>query len=214
MGINRQQIVDNFYPEGSEVASHFTPCSIENGCKGDEWYEFDADAARDMLADAGVEEGFEVTIYFRDESRVYLPSRRAVANEIAQQLSENLGLNVTAQVVESGEFIETATADVDYPMYLLGWGADYPHITNFLDFHFGEANPQFGAAYPEIFENLVEASVDRRPGGGGTALRGSQQRHQGDGADGAHRPWRLGRRRAGHAGGCGQPQSSALPSSS
>ena len=28
MGIDRQRIVDNFYPEGSEVASHFTPCSI------------------------------------------------------------------------------------------------------------------------------------------------------------------------------------------
>ncbi|MEZ4643716.1 MAG: ABC transporter substrate-binding protein [Chloroflexota bacterium] len=26
MGIDRQRIVDNFYPAGSEVASHFTPC--------------------------------------------------------------------------------------------------------------------------------------------------------------------------------------------
>ncbi|MGH8927547.1 MAG: ABC transporter substrate-binding protein, partial [Acidimicrobiia bacterium] len=72
MGINRQQIVDNFYPTGSEVASHFTPCSIENGCEGEEWYEFDADVARQMLADAGAE-GFEVTIYYRDVFRVYLP---------------------------------------------------------------------------------------------------------------------------------------------
>ena len=37
MGIDRQRIVDNFYPEGSEVASHFTPCSIPNGCQGDAW---------------------------------------------------------------------------------------------------------------------------------------------------------------------------------
>ncbi len=35
MGIDRQRIVDNFYAEGSEVASHFTPCSIPNGCAGD-----------------------------------------------------------------------------------------------------------------------------------------------------------------------------------
>ena len=32
MGIDRQRIVDNFYAAGSEVASHFTPCSIPNGC--------------------------------------------------------------------------------------------------------------------------------------------------------------------------------------
>jgi peptide/nickel transport system substrate-binding protein len=36
MGIDRQRIVDNFYAPGSEVASHFTPCSIPNGCVGEE----------------------------------------------------------------------------------------------------------------------------------------------------------------------------------
>jgi peptide/nickel transport system substrate-binding protein len=49
MGIDRQRIVDNFYPPGSEVATHFTPCSIPNGCAGEEWYAFDAEAARAML---------------------------------------------------------------------------------------------------------------------------------------------------------------------
>jgi ABC-type transport system substrate-binding protein len=32
MSIDRQRIVDNFYPAGSEVATHFTPCAIPNGC--------------------------------------------------------------------------------------------------------------------------------------------------------------------------------------
>ncbi|MDP8959157.1 MAG: ABC transporter substrate-binding protein [Actinomycetota bacterium] len=156
MGIDRQQIVDNFYPPGSEVPTHFTPCSIENGCQGEEWYEFDPDTARQMLEDAGVA-GFDVTITYRDVFRVYLPEPGAVANEIAQQLNENLGINATVQVVESGEMIASSTAGDD-PMYLLGWGADYPHVTNFLDFHFGEANPQFGETHPEIYEPLVEAS--------------------------------------------------------
>jgi ABC-type transport system substrate-binding protein len=155
MGVNRQQIVDNFYPPGSEVATHFTPCSIENACNGEDWFEFDADAARQLLADAGAE-GFDVTIYYRDVFRVYLPEPGAVANEIAQQLSDNLGVNATVQVVESGEFIDVS-GDGDYGMYLLGWGADYPHVSNFLDYHFGEGNPQFGAVYPDVFDNLVAA---------------------------------------------------------
>ena len=29
------------FPPGSEVATHFTPCAIPNGCAGDPWYEFD-----------------------------------------------------------------------------------------------------------------------------------------------------------------------------
>ena len=35
MGIDRQRIVDTFYPPGSSVATHFTPCDIPGGCTGD-----------------------------------------------------------------------------------------------------------------------------------------------------------------------------------
>jgi ABC-type transport system substrate-binding protein len=152
MAVDRQQIVDNYYPPGAEVASHFTPCSIENACVGEDWYAFDPEAAQQLLTDAGVE-AFDVTLYYRDVFRVYLPEPGAVANEIAQQLSDNLGLNVTVQVVESGEFIDVS-GDGTYPLYLLGWGADYPHVTNFMDYHFGATTLQFGAVYPDIYENL------------------------------------------------------------
>ena len=157
MGLNRQQLVDNFFAPGSEVASHFVSCSVPNACTGDPWYDFDAEAAQQLLADAGASD-LEVTLYYRDVVRPYLPEAGPVAQEIAQDLSENLGISVNAQAVESGEFIEAATIGA-YPLYLLGWTADYPHITNFLDFHFGEANPQFGATYADIYEPLVEASA-------------------------------------------------------
>ena len=40
-------------------------------------------------------------------------------------------------------------------LYLLGWGADYPDQTNFLDYHFGKgASPQFGAGFPDICDVL------------------------------------------------------------
>src|SRR5262249_12788450 len=53
MGIDRERLVKNFYPPGSEVAQYFTPCSIPNGCVGKEWYKFDPAAAKKLLADAG-----------------------------------------------------------------------------------------------------------------------------------------------------------------
>lgn len=158
MGIDRQRIVDNFFPEGSEVASHFTPCSIQNGCAGESWYEFDAEAARQMLADAGYPDGFDTAIYYRDVFRGYLPEPGLVAVEFQTQLRDNLGINAEVIVMESGEFIDESTNGRLDGLYLLGWGADYPHVTNFLDFHFGEANPQFGDPHPEIYEVLVEAS--------------------------------------------------------
>lgn len=158
MGIDRQRIVDNFYPEGSEVASHFTPCSIANGCTGDAWYDFDAEAARQLLAEAGYPDGFDTAIYYRDVFRGYLPEPGLVAVEFQTQLRDNLGINAEVIVMESGQFIDESTNGRLDGFYLLGWGADYPHVTNFLDFHFGEANPQFGNPFPEIYEVLVEAS--------------------------------------------------------
>ncbi len=154
-GIDRQRIIDNFYPPGASVPTHFTPCSIQNGCTGDAWYDYDASTARDELEAAG-HGGLEVTLYYRDVFRVYLPEPGVVAQDIAEQLNENLGMNVSVQQVESGEFIAQSTQG-EYAMYLLGWGADYPHVTNFLDFHFGEATVQFGDDWPEIYEPLKTA---------------------------------------------------------
>jgi ABC-type transport system substrate-binding protein len=158
LGIDRQRIVDNFYPEGSVVASHFTPCSIPNGCQGEEWYEFDPAAARDLLAEAGYPDGFETAIYYRDVFRVYLPEPGLVAQDIQAQLKDNLGIDAEVVVMESGEFIDESTNGRLDGLYLLGWGADYLHITNFLDFHFSRSNPQFGDPHPEIYEILEEAS--------------------------------------------------------
>jgi len=158
MGIDRQRIVDNFYPEGSAVPHSFTPCSIENGCAGDAWYDFDPDAARQMLADAGYPDGFDTTIYYRDVFRGYLPEPGLVAVEFQTQLRDNLGINAEVVVMESGEFIDESTNGRLDGLYLLGWGADYPHPTNFLDFHFGATYGGFGTPYPEIYEVLQQAS--------------------------------------------------------
>ncbi|MEA3396193.1 MAG: ABC transporter substrate-binding protein [Chloroflexota bacterium] len=158
LGIDRQRIVDNFYPAGSEVASHFTPCAIPNGCVGDSWYDFDTAAAKALLADAGYPDGFETTIYYRDVFRSYLPEPGLVATDLQAQLLANLGIKAEIEVMESGAFIEESNAGRLDGIYLLGWGADYPHVTNFLDFHFSEMNPQFGDPYPEIYEKLQQAA--------------------------------------------------------
>jgi ABC-type transport system substrate-binding protein len=163
MGIDRQRIVDNFYPEGSEVASHFTPCSIENGCEGDAWWDFDPEAARALLAEAGFPDGFDTNIYYRDVFRGYLPEPGLVAVEFQTQLQENLNINADVVVMESGEFIDESTNGRLDGFYLLGWGADYPHVTNFLDFHFSSSNPQFGQPLPEVYELLLEASTIADP---------------------------------------------------
>jgi ABC-type transport system substrate-binding protein len=158
MGIDRQRIVDTFYPEGSEVATHFTPCAIPNACVGDPWYDFDAAAAKQLLADAGFPDGFSTKLFYRDVVRGYLPEVGRVAEEIQSQLKQNLNIDAEIVVMESGAFIDDSSNGRLDGLYLLGWGADYPHITDFLDYHFAEANVQFGTPFPEIFNLLVQGS--------------------------------------------------------
>lgn len=157
--IDRQRLVDNFYPPGSETASHFTPCSIPNGCVGESWYEFDATAAQDLLAEAGYPDGFSTVINYRDVVRSYLPEPSIVAQDLQAQLAENCNIQAEIEVMESGAFIQAADAGELEGLHLLGWGADYPDQTNFLDFHFGAgASDQFGEKFDDITSALTSAA--------------------------------------------------------
>ena len=54
-------------------------------------------------------------------------------------------------------------------MFLLGWGADYPDMTDFLDVHFGTgANTGFGKKFDDITTPLTagasETDADRARG--------------------------------------------------
>ncbi len=157
MGIDRQRIVDNFFPVGSVTASHFTPCTISGGCEGESWYDFDLDAAKQMLADAGFPDGFETTISYRDVFRGYLPEPPLVAVDLQNQLAD-LGITAEIVVMESGEYSAAFSAGALEGIYMFGWTGDYPHATNFLDYHFNENTPSWGVLDPSIYEPLKAAS--------------------------------------------------------
>jgi ABC-type transport system substrate-binding protein len=157
--IDKQRIVDNFYPPGSTVATQFMPPAIFGATEGFEPLPYDPEMARQLLADSGLELPLEVTLNYRDVVRGYLPQPGIVAQDIQAQLAE-VGINVTIEVMESGTFLDEADRG-NVPFHLLGWGADYPDATNFLDVHFGQgASAQFGDKIPEVVDLLNQASVE------------------------------------------------------
>jgi ABC-type transport system substrate-binding protein len=160
--IDKQRIVDNFYPPGSTVADQFLPPAIFGYTPETEPFPYDPEMARQLLAESGVSLPIEVTLNYRDVVRGYLPQPGIVAQDIQAQLAQ-VGINITIEVIESGAFLDAADRG-ELAFYLLGWGADYPDATNFLDVHFGQgASPQFGDKDPQIVDLLNEAGRTADP---------------------------------------------------
>ena len=165
--IDRKRIVDNFYPAGSEVADYFTHCAIPNACAGEKWYDFNPEAAKALLEQAGynADNPFPtIKLHYRDVVRGYLPDPNVVAQDIQAQLKENLGVTVEIDVMESGAFLDAADSGSLDGLHLLGWGADYPDQTNFVGYHFGAgSSKQFGTKYDDLvaaIENGAQRATD------------------------------------------------------
>jgi ABC-type transport system substrate-binding protein len=160
--------VDSFYAEGSTVADWFTPCFIPFACGGDQFPAFDPEAAKALLAEGLAELGLEafpeVPISLRVVDRAYLPFPEQVAVDIQDQLMANLGISTVIDVQESGTFIDNSDAGNLTGFHLLGWNADYPDPTNFLDYHFGPgASAQFGEGFPDIHAALQKGGTTADP---------------------------------------------------
>jgi ABC-type transport system substrate-binding protein len=168
MAIDKQRLVDNFYPPGSSVADQFMPTSIFGYTPEVKDYEYNLEEAEKILTEEGVLPGFKTTITYRDVVRGYLPNPGVVAQDIQAQLKE-IGVEIEIVVMESGAFLDATDRGEVNGFHLLGWGADYPDATNFLDFHFGEgASAQFGDGFEDVWAALKNGgtranSEDRYP---------------------------------------------------
>jgi len=159
MAIDKKRIVDTFYPPGSTVAEQFIPEDFNPGFStsgdGATWYAYDPEAAKQMLTDAGFDFNQTIKLSYRDVERVYLPHVNQVAQDIQAQLAD-IGVKVELNKVESGPFIEAAGKG-ELPLYLLGWGMDYPDSTNFYDYHFASNGSRFGKEWPDLVEAIKAA---------------------------------------------------------
>jgi len=157
LAIDRQRIVDQYYPAGSTVAVNFVPDFFNPGLSPNiPWYDYNPTEAKALLDSVGFDYTQEITLSIRNVVRAYLPTPDKVAQEIQSQLAE-IGVNVKIEVMESAAFID-ATAAGQRGFYLLGWNMDYPDATNFLDYHFANAsNLQFGNLFQDMVDEIVAA---------------------------------------------------------
>ena len=151
MGIDRQQLVDNFYPEGSNVANALhavlDPVRLRGRrdlglrCRAGQAAPGRRRVRLRVLPRSSSEPLSAATCRTR-------PSSRPRSSSSSRS---NLGITATLDLQESGAFLDANAAGTLDGILLLGWGADYPDPTNFLDYHFGSgAGKKFGTPFPDI----------------------------------------------------------------
>jgi|SRR5579859_7664002 len=157
MAIDRQRMVEQFYPAGASVAQQFVPPALGLGfTNGLNWYDFNQQQAKTMLINAAFDFHQTLTLSYRNVTRSYLPSPDKVATEIQAELKQ-IGVNVRLEQMESTPFIDAIAAG-QKGFYLLGWGADYPDPTDFYDAHFANPNnKQFGTPYQDLATEIKAA---------------------------------------------------------
>ncbi|MBY7143157.1 glutathione ABC transporter substrate-binding protein [Virgibacillus sp. NKC19-3] len=114
MAVDKEQIVEGIYNGvGTPAVGPLAP-NVFGYDEELDGIEYDPEAAQELLAEAGYENGFSTTIWTNDSRE-----RVDLATNVQSQLEE-IGVDVDIEVLEWGAYIEQ-TGNGDHDMFVLGW---------------------------------------------------------------------------------------------
>lgn len=156
--LNRQAMVDALMPPGAEVAIQFQPPALPGWNPNVPTYDYDPQRARDLLADAGFDEGeLELTFYWpTDVTRPYMPDPQSIFELFRADLEE-AGIVVEPVSMPWSPTYLAAVQNGEANLHFLGWTGDYPDAYNFIGTWHSRYLPQWGYEYPELFDLMREA---------------------------------------------------------
>ncbi|WP_152657484.1 glutathione ABC transporter substrate-binding protein [Oceanobacillus sp. CFH 90083] len=159
MALNREEMVDGIL-DGAGVIAKGPVNDTNFGYRDDiDAIEFDPEAAKELLAEAGYEDGFSTTIWTNDSQE------RIDIATYAQSLLADIGVDVEIQELEWGTYLER-TGNGEHEMFILGLSlgthdADYPmHML----FHSDNAGPPGNRTMmrDETFDEMLhEARIEQ-----------------------------------------------------
>lgn len=128
--INKSAIIEAvYYGSATEADSVLPPLSWAYNDQLSP-YKYDVDLARQLLAEEGLANGFEINLWAAPVQRIYNPNAIKTAELIQGQLAQ-IGIKVNIVSYGWNVFIEKLNA-FDYDSVLLGWTADNADPDNFF----------------------------------------------------------------------------------
>ncbi|WP_299088015.1 ABC transporter substrate-binding protein [uncultured Metabacillus sp.] len=128
--IDKQAIIDAFYGGKAEPAKNPMPPSIEGYNDEIKDYEYDQEKAKQLLAEAGYPDGFEMDLWAMPVARPYMPEGMKVAEVIQASFAE-IGVKANIQSVDWATYLDKAVKG-EFDAYMLGWTGDNGDPDNFL----------------------------------------------------------------------------------
>ena len=115
--VNKEQIIDGvFAGYATELYSNFSPVmSYFYNDELEDVYTYDVDKAKELMAEAGYEDGFDITITVPSNYQKHIDT----AQVIAQQLKQ-INVNATIEPVEWGQWLEQVYTNADYQTTVVG----------------------------------------------------------------------------------------------
>ncbi|MGR3625905.1 MAG: ABC transporter substrate-binding protein, partial [Limimaricola sp.] len=130
MAIDKQAILDVVFQGSGKVAKNPIPPTMWSYNESIEDDPYDPEAAKQMLADAGVED-LSMKIWAMPVQRPYNPNARRMAELIQEDMSE-IGVDVEIVSYEWGEYLDRSKDEDRDGAVLLGWTGDNGDPDNFL----------------------------------------------------------------------------------
>ncbi len=130
MAINKQAILDAVFQGAGKAAKNPIPPTIWSYNDAIEDDPYDPDAAKAMLAEAGVSD-LSMKIWAMPVQRPYNPNARRMA-ELIQSDFAAVGVNAEIVSYEWGEYLKRSKAEDRDGAVLLGWTGDNGDPDNFL----------------------------------------------------------------------------------
>jgi peptide/nickel transport system substrate-binding protein len=144
MAIDKKSIVDNLYMGTASVAKNGMPPFMLGYNDAIVDYPYDPARAKQLLAEAGYPDGFEVTLYVMPVSRPYMFDPPKIGEAIQSYLGA-VGIKVNIYQVDWGTYLQEAQAG-KHQMCLLGWTGDNGDSDNFLNVLYGANVCSIGTA--------------------------------------------------------------------
>lgn len=128
--VNKDAMVEAFFGEGAIPAKNAIPPAVEGYNDDIEPYPYDPERAKELLAEAGLPDGFEMELYAMPVSRPYMPDGEKVA-EYLQSNFADIGVDATIVSFEWATYIEQAL-NGEAQTFLLGWTGMNGDADNFI----------------------------------------------------------------------------------